>query len=683
MGIRYQSTLPSLTNLNASWNGLSTEEKQSVYTDIVERQKEDWKELSVDEKRAAYFIAFGAHGPRKAIIEEGGNTKVFVGVVASLAATAAIFFGVRSFATEPPKTMSKEWQEASTEYMKEQKSNPISVDDSSRLVILNTSNREELPTKLLDWISLTDSSLLTHTLCLSYDNYNADEVFKELLPHDLVKDGTPTGFTQTGHLAHFNLKPEYNAHKHLIGTVILDKNPHIKTVVNKLDTIDNQFRVFPMELLAGEQNYVVTTKESDSLFTFDFSKVYWNSRLSTEHDRLIKLFQPFQVVADVMAGVGPFAIPSGRKSARFLANDLNPDSYHWLQHNIKQNKVDAFVRPFNLDGREFIRTAHKIVKSNPFPEATPILTQKQQKEVKKSGISYPTHPAQDYIDHYVMNLPATAIEFLDAFKPTYTAIQEANLHSEQPLSVTRPMVHVHCFSKAADKKGASEEICERATKALGHPVTPEMEGYNLHHVRSVAPNKEMYCLSLRIPQFSLLSFAGLNRTFIVNKRNTSMKSFLATLNVYNAPAVPESEQLYDDELSLWRNVAFEFDETPGRAIEEDEQKSGSAKEAAEMEDVRYTKYAELYNRKYEKEKQLPKSPAQPATKKTAAATGLVQYQSRPLGTVFYKSKHDEQSKQHEHRLNQSLTQKLDTLPSVADADAEVSRGRKRFKYYRA
>ena len=55
MVIRYQSTLPSLTNLNASWNGLSTEEKQSVYTDIVERQKEDWKELSVDEKRAGGF----------------------------------------------------------------------------------------------------------------------------------------------------------------------------------------------------------------------------------------------------------------------------------------------------------------------------------------------------------------------------------------------------------------------------------------------------------------------------------------------------------------------------------------------------------------------------------------------------------------------------------------------------
>ncbi|TIB39010.1 hypothetical protein E3P86_01316 [Wallemia ichthyophaga] len=492
-GVRCQSTLPSLTNLNASWNTLSTEEKQAVYTGIVERQKLNWNELSLEEKRAAYFISFGSHGPRKALVEEGGNTKVFVGVVASLAATAALYFGIRSFAAPPPQTMSKEWQEASTEYMREQNSNPISG--------VSSEGYKDLPDYLVDWIANTKSTIQHHTLDLSYDNYNADYILTQLLPHHLIKDGTPSGFTQTGHLAHFNLKPEFNTYKHLIGQVILDKNQNIDTVVNKLDTIDNQFRVFPMELLAGSPNYIVTTKESDSVFTFDFSKVYWNSRLSTEHSRIINLFKPFQVVADVMAGVGPFAIPSGRNSTRFLANDLNPDSFHWLKHNIKQNKVDSFVRPSNLDGREFIKSAHKSLKSNPFPETTPILTQKQQKELKRSVTQFPTHPPQDYIDHYVMNLPATAIEFLDAFKPTYTEIQQQNKHNQQALSLTRPMVHVHCFSKAEDKQLATAEICERATNALDHPITPDIDDYNLHHVRSVAPNKEMYCLSFRIPQF--------------------------------------------------------------------------------------------------------------------------------------------------------------------------------------
>ena len=35
------------------------------------------------------------------------------------------------------------------------------------------------------------------------------------------------------------------------------KNKTVRTVVNKLNTIDNQFRFFKMELLAGEPDYVV------------------------------------------------------------------------------------------------------------------------------------------------------------------------------------------------------------------------------------------------------------------------------------------------------------------------------------------------------------------------------------------------------------------------------------------
>ena len=43
-----------------------------------------------------------------------------------------------------------------------------------------------------------------------------------------------------------------------------------------------------MELLAGEDRFEVEVKESGCRFRFDFSKVYWNPRLGTEHDRLIR-----------------------------------------------------------------------------------------------------------------------------------------------------------------------------------------------------------------------------------------------------------------------------------------------------------------------------------------------------------------------------------------------------------
>lgn len=63
------------------------------------------------------------------------------------------------------------------------------------------------------------------------------------------------------------------------GQVILDKNQKIKTVVNKLKTIDTEFRNFQMELLAGEKDFMTTVREHGCSFTFDFSKVYWNTKL--------------------------------------------------------------------------------------------------------------------------------------------------------------------------------------------------------------------------------------------------------------------------------------------------------------------------------------------------------------------------------------------------------------------
>lgn len=44
----------------------------------------------------------------------------------------------------------------------------------------------------------------------------------------------PASFETVGHLVHLNLREEQLPFKYLIGQVLLDKNPHVKTVVNKV-----------------------------------------------------------------------------------------------------------------------------------------------------------------------------------------------------------------------------------------------------------------------------------------------------------------------------------------------------------------------------------------------------------------------------------------------------------------
>lgn len=143
--------------------------------------------------------------------------------------------------------------------------------------------------------------------------------------------------------AHFNLREEYLPYKQLIGKVILDKNTTVKTVVNKLDSIDNEFRFFQMEVMGGEPEFRVITSENGCTFRFDFSKVYWNSRLQMEHTRLVDSFEAQDVIADGFAGVGPFAIPAAAKKGCLgvLANDLNPASAESLRDNVQLNKVSS------------------------------------------------------------------------------------------------------------------------------------------------------------------------------------------------------------------------------------------------------------------------------------------------------------------------------------------------------
>ncbi|KAI8335706.1 guanine(37)-N1-methyltransferase [Chlamydoabsidia padenii] len=308
-------------------------------------------------------------------------------------------------------------------------------------------------------------SIVNHTINLDYTSWTTEQILHAVIPNT-VKE-IPSAYTQVGHIAHMNLREELFPWKHLIGQVILDKNKNITSVVNKLNNIDTTFRFFQMEVLAGDTNMVTEVKESGCRFKFDFSKVYWNSRLHTEHDRLVKSFGKNQLVCDVFAGVGPFAIPAAKNGTIVYANDLNPESYHWLKTNKSINKIsDAKLKPYNMDGRDFIRQAVKDLDST--------------KDATKDGWKT--------FDHFVMNLPDTAIEFLDAFRGLYRGKKQ--LYDSLDPAPKLPMVHCHCFTKSDQP---DQDIAKRVERAIGSHYDPAAS--KLHWVRNVAPKKEMYCIS--------------------------------------------------------------------------------------------------------------------------------------------------------------------------------------------
>ncbi|KAM4066944.1 hypothetical protein HRG_000954 [Hirsutella rhossiliensis] len=115
---------PTLANIEKRWEGMPLQEQADLWMSLRDRMKGNWNELTIQEKKAAYWIAFGPHGPR-AVDPPGTNARIAWTVAMGLAASLAIFGTIRSFAKPAPHTMSQEHQEAANEMLKKQKADPI------------------------------------------------------------------------------------------------------------------------------------------------------------------------------------------------------------------------------------------------------------------------------------------------------------------------------------------------------------------------------------------------------------------------------------------------------------------------------------------------------------------------------------------------------------------------------
>ncbi|XP_015572470.2 tRNA (guanine(37)-N1)-methyltransferase 1 isoform X1 [Ricinus communis] len=404
--------------------------------------------------------------------------------------------------------------------------------------------------------------VVPYSMTLGYSYWGADHILKQILPPGVE---IPSSFETIGHIAHLNIHDELLPYKDVIAKVIYDKNyPRIKTIVNKVGTITNEFRVPKFEVLAGENDMVTEVKQYGATFKLDYGLVYWNSRLEHEHIRLVSQFQPGDTICDMFAGIGPFAIPAAQKGCVVYANDLNPDSFQYLKINAKLNKVDDLIFAYNMDARTFIshlmavpsyendlesnsptlkacqnhriqayeetqvavvvkEVPDKVSSDHEFAQdqcrkgdafvaavkrpstccqegngnphgAAISSTSKRKGSINKRlrASELPNTKPWEHVDHVIMNLPASALQFLDSFS---SVIQRKDWKG------ALPCIHCYCFMRATETK---ESIVLEAESTIGAPI----QGPIFHRVRDVAPNKAMFCLSFRLPEGCLKDAAA-------------------------------------------------------------------------------------------------------------------------------------------------------------------------------
>ncbi|KAL9011544.1 MAG: hypothetical protein Q9173_003618 [Seirophora scorigena] len=115
---------PTLAGIEKRWEEMPPQEQADLWMALRDRMKTNWHEMTLQEKKAAYWIAFGPHGPR-ALPPPGQNKQVFWYTMLGVGIAAILFAISRQLARPAPKTMNAQYQAMTNEYLKSQKTEPI------------------------------------------------------------------------------------------------------------------------------------------------------------------------------------------------------------------------------------------------------------------------------------------------------------------------------------------------------------------------------------------------------------------------------------------------------------------------------------------------------------------------------------------------------------------------------
>ena len=139
--------------------------------------------------------------------------------------------------------------------------------------------------------------------------------------------------------------------------------------------------------------------------------------------------------------------------------------------------MQSTLRVDEMDGREFIRQSALTFWNNRFPPYRPVTNKEKRsrrhvQEANTSSTSSPTpgpppenalprEPTRPQIvQHFIMNLPDSALTFLDAFWGLFTPLADEPGFQAVLEVAGLPLVHVYCFTKELDPVEAERDICE-------------------------------------------------------------------------------------------------------------------------------------------------------------------------------------------------------------------------------
>jgi tRNA (guanine37-N1)-methyltransferase len=226
-----------------------------------------------------------------------------------------------------------------------------------------------------------------------------------------------------------------------VAAVLMSTSKSIKTVIAPISDVEGEFRTRRFRHVAGERGTVTMHREHGLRYRVDLQGAYFTPRLGTERLRIASQVRSGDVVLDMFAGVGPFALLLAKKGADVIAMDKNPVAVKYLRENALLNRINNIEI---LEG-----------------------------DASKLALLY-----DGRADHVIMNLPHSASEFL---LPAMRAAKPGGV------------VHYYCIAQDDDLYG-DEALIRRAAEEIDAGV----EVLYKEIVRSYAPHRSNVVIDFRV-----------------------------------------------------------------------------------------------------------------------------------------------------------------------------------------
>jgi tRNA (guanine37-N1)-methyltransferase len=135
---------------------------------------------------------------------------------------------------------------------------------------------------------------------------------------------------------------------------LLASRPSLHTVVFGEGEVHGEYRTREFSILAGKPTTRTLVTEHGHSFAVDLAGAYFSARLSTERQRILAQVKEGELVLDMFAGVGPFAITLATRASLVVASDLNPKAVALMMENLDRNRTDNIL-PLLMDARHLAR----------------------------------------------------------------------------------------------------------------------------------------------------------------------------------------------------------------------------------------------------------------------------------------------------------------------------------------